>query len=615
MIDLEKMEKQLLDAPAIGIDIETCDPDLKKTGSGVRRTGFICGLSLSDKTNSFYLPVNHEQGFNYEPDIIRSVTSRILKSDVPKVGANIIYDLEYLSCWGCTEINGALLDVQVAEPLLDETALSYSLETLAKKYSLEGKKEIKLQQWASENLSKSAKVKSNIWRMPSELVAEYAEQDALLPLMILERQRVKLEEEDLSDLFHLESRLLEMLLAMKLRGVKVDLGRTLDAKEELTKKIQELEEEVFLLSGLEVNVYAAASIAAACDKLGLSYNRTAKTNAPSFTKAFLDKQTHPLFSLVAELKLFRKMRDTFLESILTHTTKGRIHCQFNQLKSDDFGTVTGRFSSSNPNLQQIPTRNKKIGNAIRSLFVPDPGETWYKMDYSAIEPRLSVHYSKSKAAQKIIDAIAQDKEKDIYQTLMEELPELDRGTIKTIYLGISYCMGNKTLSSRLGVGVEEGAKVLNAFNQKLPFLKNLSNAAIHTAKKTGEIQTLLGRKRRFNQWESSKDWGSVPLPSREEAKKAYGGSKRAFTYRAFNSIIQGGSADILKKAMVNLWDSGIFNEIGVPLLTVHDELDFSIPKGKEHLIKEVKNIMENPIELRVLLNVDVEKGPNWGEVK
>ena len=422
--------------------------------------------------------------------------------------------------------------------------------------------------------------------MPSEIVAKYAIMDALNALEIFEHQKVVLEKEGLTNIFLLESELLELTLEMRKKGVRVDIEKTEQLITQFEIELKQKKLALNSMAGYDVNVNAARSIQCFCDANKIKYMRTPKSGEPSFTKSFLRLEQNPFFKKILEIRELEKFTNTFLkQAILKYNIKERIHCQFNQLRSDKFGTVSGRYSSSNPNLQQIPARSEK-GKIIRSLFIPDEGERWVKADYSQIEPRVTLHYAWGQEAQKMRDMFFDNPSCDAYAPMMNMLPNISRATIKQLYLGLCYGMGQAALCKNLNMTEREGKELIRQFNIILPYLDNLNRRAKEKARRNGCIMTILGRRRQF---------------------------KYPFFYKALNALIQGSSADILKKAMLDVYR---YDRTLIPLLTVHDELDFSIPHSRVDFKREIKDIMENCVKtLRVPLHLDVEEGNSWGEVK
>ena len=614
---------QLPENTLISIDIETRDDGLKDYGPGVRRGSYIIGIAVAyadgvGRIHSWYLPFNHETGFNHDESAVKQwCKDNLCRPNQPKTGANLMYDLDFLWHWG-VRVTGPFYDIQVAEPLLDETRKSYSLNNIAKTYLDEEKTDEGLLDWVRNNIGGRIKDPySYIWRVPSEIIEGYAKGDVELPLRVFDIQKQELKRKNLWDLFMLEVELLPMLLDMRQKGVRIDVKKVQQLEIEYEREIGLAQTRLNDIAGIEVNPNAGASIALACDRLGIKYPLTAKTKAPSFTRPWMEGQSHELFKTLLDLRQFQKQQTTFLQgSIDKYLVNGRIHCLFHPLKSDSHGTVSGRFSSSNPNLQFIPARHPVLGPATRGLFLPEEGHTWAKFDYSAIEPRVTLHYAEGAVVDKAISMLKEDQSMDIYKPMMEMLPHLPRKVIKTIYLGTAYGMGSEKLSNQLGIPTHEAMKVIADFNRALPYIRNLSKACMQRADKVGYIRTFLGRRRHFNTFEPSfNKLKQPPLPRRAAAAKWGNRIRRAYTYKAMNALIQGTSADIMKKAMLDLYKSGVCDEIGVPMITCHDEVDFSIPPGNDKMIPEIKNIMENTVNLEVPLAVDVETGESWNVTK
>jgi DNA polymerase-1 len=611
----EELFPSLAGQGMIGLDLETKDPELRTQGTALHRgDARIAGVAVATETGfRRYYPVGHEEGPNLDRAKVMSWLQVQLATSQPKVGARLIYDYSFLAKEGI-KVEGPLYDVQVAEPLLDENRFQFGLEQLSRDYLGIGKQDEELDAYLVTRFGKK-NPKGSIWRAPASVVAPYAIGDVVQPLQIFAKQKVELVKQDLWDLFLMESKLIPMLAAMNLRGVRVDLDRTEAMLGELTKRQEKIEREIKRRTGIAPQIWAAASLQKIFDEIGLPYGRTPKTNQPSFTAHFLDRVSHPVVDLVLEARKLDKLRGTFLQGcILDHHVRGRVHCQFNQLKGEDGGAVTGRFSSSLPNLQFIPIRSE-TGRLIRSLFLPDEGQAWYKKDYSQIEFRLLVHDAEQldlPGAGDVAEQYRTNPDVD-FHLVVAEMAGLDRQKAKTINFGLAYGEGKDKLAAQLGLPIEEAEDLLRGYHKKVPFMRPLSQHCMGKAAKEGEIITLLGRKRRFNSWETT---------DRRTGKKTIlrhpiPGARRAFTHAALNARTQGSAADIMKQAMVETWESGVCDVLGVPQLTVHDELDGSLPKTKagREAVREMNRIMESAAHLRVPLRVDSGVGPNWGEAE
>jgi DNA polymerase I-like protein with 3'-5' exonuclease and polymerase domains len=598
----------LSDAKEIAVDLETYDPNIKDTGPGwAVGKGYIAGVAIAVEGWKGYFPIRHEGGGNFDERILKKQVQRIMDLPCDKIFHNASYDVGWLRWWG-VEVKGKIIDTLIAAPLIDENRFRYSLNELGKDYLKETKSEALLYEAAKEW---GVNAKAEMWKLPAMYVGPYAEQDADLTLRLWQHFKLELIKQELSSIFDLETRLFPCLLDMKTKGVRVDLDKADKIKKDLQKKEDFLLFQIKKDTGVDVDIWAAVSVAKAFDKLDIRYDRTLKSNQPKFDKNFLSTHKHPLAKMVVQAREFNKARTTFIDTILTHQHHGRIHADINQMRSDTGGTVTGRFSYSNPNLQQIPARNKDIGPLIRSIFVPDEGCKWGSFDYSQQEPRVLVHFAALtggglKGADEVIESY-KTEDPDFHQAVAD-MAGIDRRTAKTINLGMMYGMGKGKLSSELGLGKEDTEDLFAKFHANVPFVKQLMEQATRKADHVGFLRTLLGRKCRFDLWEPRAFGIHKALPL-WEAEKEYGRDlKRAWTYKALNRLIQGSSADMTKKAMVDLYEEGIIAHI-----QVHDELNCSIDSDGEK--NKIKEVMENTVELKVPLKVDAEIGPSWGEIK
>lgn len=614
----------------IAFDTETKDVDLIELGPGFRRGAHMIGCSVATHDRAWYFPFRHEvckeQNLNPE-NVIAWIKDQVARPGLLKVGANLLYDLDACSADGI-DIEGPFYDVQTTEALLNENRFEYNLDALGRDYTGRGKEEAMLAAWIAEAYGNRSNFREDLWRSPPCLVGFYGEQDARLPLQIRQQQIPLLEADDLMELNEMEQSLIPMLLAMRLRGVRVDLGRAQELEESLTKGIIRLQDRMDEFAGLPIDVDSATSLAAAFDKLGLEYPLTAKTKKPSFVKEWLEHHPSPIAKVITEQRTLKKFRDTFIRGhILGHHTNGRIHCVFNQNKGEGGGAVSGRFSSSDPNLQNIPTRDEEWGVAIRSIFLPDEGCNWAKLDWSQIEFRLVAHYGRGPTAEEVRRRYREDPTTDFHLAVAEMIwpakAAAMRKAAKSINFGLVYGMGEDTLANEVGIPVEKARPIFAEYHGKMPFIKagteSLYKEAQTLATSRGYIRTLLGRRRRFHLWEPyGKRAEFVRALPMKEAEAEWGHRiRRAFTHKALNGLIQGSAADLMKKAMVDYWGSAARRVLGAPMLTVHDELDFSEPMddaGRKALL-EVKEIMESAVRLKVPVIADTAWGPDWGHTK
>lgn len=627
----------------VGLDIETRDDLIRKFGIGARRGGYVVGVSFAiqwraeddpAQAQAFYLPIAHEGGGNldrehalqYLKDQARDFRGQI-------VGANLSYDLDYLLELGIRFTPSFFRDVQIAEPLLDENQMSYSLDNIAKRNGFIGKDEKQLKAAAK---SFGVDPKGGLWRLPAGYVGPYAERDASLPLELIAKQEERILKEAALDphdngrfqqMYDLESRLLPVLLDMRRRGVRINqrhLGKVEArcVREEAASMGAFSEAVGRTVDPADLN---RASITGPLleDALGVKLPRTEKSGAISVKVDVLRSfQGNPAVDALLRAKKYYKLRTTFVESIRNHMTDGRIHCTFRQLRGESAsgdlaGAGPGRLSSASPNLQQQPARDPEIGDFWRQLYLPDEGKEWACLDFSQQEPRWLIHFAELKGLPKAKEAAEQyrrDPSTDNH-TLMTRMihgarvDSMDpkefkqmRTAAKTILLGMMYGMGGAKLCGQLGlptrwmetnggkmieVAGPEGQDLIDKFNKGLPYVKMLAGTVEEAARKRGYIRTILGRRCRF------------PIGQ---------GGKPEFTYKALNRLIQGSSADQTKKAMVDAADAGFELQ-----LQVHDEFDLSIENHQQ--ARDLAEIMRNAVPANVPFKVDIEVGPSWGEIK
>ena len=594
----------LSDRKEIAIDLETRDPNLLTMGSGsVRGDGEVIGIAVAVEGWSGYFPINHEGGGNMDRGLVLDWFEEVLHTDATKIFHNAMYDVSWIRSMGY-QIRGGIIDTLIAASLIDENRWGYALNTLGREYVGMGKNEKILQEAAKEW---GINPKSEMWRLPAPLVGEYAEQDAVVTLKLWHALQHEISKQDLWDVFNLETNLFPCLVDMKFKGVRVDIDKAEATKAQLVDAEKDMHRDIQKLAGFDVEIWAAASIAKAFDIVKLPYDRTEK-GAPSFTKNFL--ATHPaeLPKLINQAREINKANTTFIDTILKHNHKGRIHSDINQIRSDDGGTVTGRFSYSNPNLQQIPARHKELGPLIRSLFIPEEGHKWGCFDYSQQEPRIVVHFAsllKLEGTQTIVDGY-NSGDADFHQ-MIADMAGIERKQAKTINLGLMYGMGKNKLMAELGLLKEAAEKLIKTYNQKAPFVRMLSDAVSRRADDSGKIRTIGGRLCHFDLWEPHGFGIKKPLPHADALREHGPGIKRAFTYKALNKLIQGSAADMTKMAMLALYQEGV-----IPHVQIHDELDISVASLED--ADKIIRIMEEAVELQVPNKVDYEEGSCWGDI-
>jgi len=597
----------------IAIDLETKDPRLRSHGPGwPTGNGEVVGIAIAYEGFNSYFPFGHEGGGNLDKSLIKKwFTREIAKYPADKIFHNAAYDVGWLKRLGI-EVEGRLIDTMLAAPLIDENRRYYSLNSVCYDYLGEMKSEAALREAAEEF---GVDPKAEMYKLPAAYVGEYAEADARLTLDLWKHLRAILSQEDLWQIFDLEAAVLPLCIDMTWNGVRIDLEQAERLKQKLLRETKAVLSKIKKETGLDCELWAAASIAKVFDYHKIPYGQT-KTGLPSFTKNFLQNHPHPVAQQIAEARETDKIGNTFLSSIFRYAENGRIHGHINQLRSEGGGTVSGRLSMSNPNLQQIPARNPRFAKAIRGLFLPEEGEKWASLDYSQQEPRILVHYASLTGKRGLtgsdlfVKAYRENPQTDFHQ-MVADIAKIPRKKAKVMNLALMYGMGQTRLAESLDVPVEEAKSLIQQYHQQVPFVKELMDSVqrhVGGPMGSGFVRSLLGRKCRFNLWEPNLFVTSKALPL-EQATIEYGNNiKRAYTYKSLNRLIQASASDQVKKAMAQIYKTG-----KVALIQIHDELAFSVKDLEE--AQALQEIMETCVELQVPSPTDAALGPNWGNLK
>lgn len=604
----------LKNAERISIDTETCDPHIKDMGPGaLRKDGFVCGFSVATDGFSGYYPIKHPGGNVENPDAAVRWLKDVCGTPCPKIGANLLYEKIWLKCDFDIDINGPCYDIQVIDSLIDENHKSYKLDDVAFRWLNEHKVEHLLYQAGIEVLkirppkakndetgkevdpvkAVISEVKANLWKLHSKWVGEYGEADATLPLRIIDKQLPVIKEQGLERVFEIETEILHILYLMWMKGVRIDKKKAVEARDMLSAEYAQTKIKLYSMAGQEVDIWSGPSIAAVCDKLGIPYLKT-KKGAASFEAEWLAEQDNAFFKTLLDSRQLDRSGSVFIEDkILKMAVGDRIHPQFAQVKGERGGTVSGRFSSSNPNCQQFPSRNERLAKIVRSLIIPEDGHFFASLDESAQEPRVTLHYaniSGCRGASDFVQTFIKNPRTDIHK-LVAGIANIDRKAAKTIGLGMTYGMGQKKLIEKLGLSSSEGYAMTGKYHEAMPYIKPLQMLVSNTADHRGYIKTILGRRCRFELF-GPRNWTDGIVPKKlDEAIKEFGMPvTRYFLHKALNRLIQGSSADMIKVSLVLLYRAGI-----VPNMTVHDENDFSF------------KTLEECIAARDIMTVDTAK--------
>ena len=604
--------------PKLALDIETYDPELPEKGPGTHRgQGFICGVGIGTETpngdKTHYFSFKHPDTPADERERNRAIIADILSSNNRKLGANLKYDIEWLNHEGFT-VNGKYDDVQLAEPLLDEYARSYSLESLAKKYSV-NRKLTKVLDDYNTIMGWQGKAIQNIWRMPAKVAEEYCTNDLILPLEIFTKQKMSLERQNLYKLYEMERDLTPLLLQLRRNGVRVDEKRLSSVTKFVTSEHWGVKQDLMAWAGYEINANSTTQLAKVFDYKGIPYPRKpptehmrlkgVKVGNPQLDKITLEvlSAKYPICKKILEYRHWDTMINLFLWPYSEMITDGRLYCQFHPLRSDSYGTVSGRFSCSKPNLQQVSAPKGGAGEGegeyddledagakgklLRQLFIPEEGHKWGKSDYSQIEYRCIAHYAKGKGSIELREHYNHDPKTDYHEYIMD-LTGFGRRDAKRLNFGGAFGIGVQSAASLFGWTMDEATTFMETYHKAAPYIKETRNAVSSVASQRGYIFTILGRKARVH-------------PSRK-------------LHSMFNRLIQGSAADLFKAAMLAAYNAGVFNTL-IPHLFVHDEVDNSVPNTKAgaEALGELVYIMENTTKLDVPVKVETHLGNNWEE--
>ena len=639
----------------VAVDIETYDPNLKTKGLGaIRNDGFICGIAVATGKDTSYFPLHHsdtELTMGKKLKIWKVLNEKIFQNEkITKVFHNAMYDVCWIRAVTGSMIKGRIVDTMIAASVIDENRFRYSLDALSKDYIGDSKYKYDLQQKTLEWSGGMVKdPMSNMHRLPSSIVKDYAKQDVDLTFKLWNLFDKKLDEvlytkengeqKTCRKIFELETKLFPCLVDMKFKGVRIDVQKAKKFGAHLKKRKDQIVTAIRKRTTKKIDIWAAASIKILLDHLDIKdYKVTPKSKMPQLPKDYLKTHKNKCLRMIAKAREYDKAANTFVDGLLDYVHNGRIHADINQIRSDSGGTVTGRFSMSNPNLQQIPARGY-MGKKMREMFLPEEGHDWASLDYSQQEPRIVVHYA-IKLGLPGTDELHKefDKEDADFHQIVADMAKISRTQAKTINLGLFYGMGKLKLQKELGLDRINARKLFDEYHNKVPFVRQLSQDLIQFAKDNRLLFTLHDRFCRFNKWETTdREWNpetnrfnEVPLYTEQEARQAFKAEilekykenkvdkdymehfekyyTPAFTYKALNRLIQGSAADMTKKAMVDLYERGV-----IPHIQIHDELCLSVKSNED--IQAVKEVMENTIILEIKNKVNYKKGKNWGIIK
>jgi DNA polymerase I - 3''-5'' exonuclease and polymerase domains len=606
-------------ARVIAFDTETKDPNLEDLGPGVYRRSVdgskLLGCSLAnDEGFSEYYNLGHYDCSAEERSKNVAYLKDQLGSDVPKLGQSIIYDIDWLENGEYDiKVRGKLGSIEIAEALLNETQHEYNMDFMGKKYLDRGKVKSLPERFCEENNLKGD-FRKWLWKMPYSVVRPYGAGDAALPIDIFAVQRPMLVEQEMLDLFDMESELVRVLVLMRKTGIRIDADKRDHNGLMVQNMVEEGEHSLFNRYG-DFNYNSPQQIAQILDREGILYPLTKPKLMPDshWTKggnpainAYFFKRYADEIPLVKELRDLRQARhhlDTFImgSHVKFVGPDGLIHAQFFNMRNDTLGalkgTRSGRLSGANPNLQQQPSKgvDEFWGQLCREDFIPFDNCWWGKLDYSQIEYKFMAHFAVGPGSDELRKAYNDNPKQDYHQYIMD-LTGLKRRYAKNLNFGVAFGMGAAHMAELFGWDLEYAEEIIRIYHERAPYIRATIDLVQKVARKRGYIKTFLNRRSHLI-----------------DPKKAY---------TMYCRLMQGSAADLLKKAMVESYHAGVFaedneDEDGLHLhATVHDELDTSIPKNKTGLdaFCEMQHIMETALTIRVPIQAEPEIGKNWADI-
>ncbi len=596
--ELEKLATVLENKKIFAIDTETTSKHPMQAD--------LVGISFSFRANQgFYIPIGHVQADSESDDekiikqpdreeILRIFKPLLENPDIKKVGQNIKYDYIVLSGFGIT-MQGILFDTMIASYLLNPSVRGHGLDQIA--MNLFGYKTI-----SYEEIAGKGKNEINFNQVPILKAVDYACEDADLTFMAYEHYKKEIKNNNLNDLMEsIEVPLITVLGNMEMQGIKVDRNALKHLSNIFALELKNLEKEIYALAGEEFNIKSSQQLGAILfEKLKLkAVKKTKKTKGYSTDVHVLTAlaKEHELPEKLLRYRTLGKLKSTYVDSLqkLINIETGRIHTSFNQTI-----TVTGRLSSSKPNLQNIPIR-KKEGKKIRKAFIPKPDHILISADYSQIELRVLAHCADDKI---LIKAFNNDEDihhrtaLEVFEVMPQFVTNDLRSQAKAINFGIVYGMSAFRLANDLNISRKMADTYIKNYFKRYAGVKTFIDTTIKETKKTCEVFTIFGRKRRLDDIKSSN------VNVRNFAQRA-----------AVNTPIQGSAADLIKLAMIKMEAALGKNHLNSKmLLSVHDEIIFETPfEEKDKLIDLAKEVMENVHPLKVPLKVNFGTGENWAQ--
>lgn len=606
----------------VAVDIETRDKGLQDDlGPGwVWLSGHICGVAVAwGEDKQLYFPIRHPETPCFDSQSFKRWLRDLFKQEETRfIFHNAGYDLGWLTTEFDSGMPAKIEDTAAMAAIVDENRFSYALDALCKDYGLPGKDEQLLKEAISVYRLKD--VKAEMWKLPAKYVGPYAEQDARATLNLYHVLKELILVDGTGRAYRLETELIPMIMEMRRRGIRVDTSRAEEAVELFARKRDEVLAEISRGIGGATTMESIRSpdwLVKSFDAEQIPYPTTAKGN-PSFTADWMATSEHWLPKLITRAKKLEDASSKFFSNyILEFTKKGRVHPSIHQFRSEGGGTRSHRFSYSAPPLQQAPSRDGEFAPIFRGVFLPEAGEVWCALDYSQQEYRLIVHYAETMRLTRAADAgdSYRNNPNTDFHSLVAEMSGLTRKRAKDTNFAKAYGAGVGQFAIMAGMTEEEAAAVMKQYDERLPFVKELAYRCQEMAERNGYIIMIDGAKSHFDFWEArDRNIHGTPVSKSVARSKVSDKNdpwfqkviRRAYCHKACNRLIQGSAARMTKIAMRNCWNEGL-----VPLLSVHDELDFSFTNKED--ADRAQQIMIDAVKLTVPVKVDAEFGVSWGD--
>ena len=573
------------EAKDIVFDVETTGVDWKHNDI----IGYVVGVS-STPGDVHYIPTNHTGGGNFpgaeafEADLIRALDRR---TNLRIFGHNITFDAN-MSYKRGVYLGRRLFCTMNTQALLDEHTVGFSLENVARIHGVTPKKSEVMYQHIARTFSVPAtkNAMEHFHKLPGTdpMVVEYAEGDGITTFELAMKQIAEVEKQDLWQVVNMENELLWTLVRMEQRGIKVDEERLAGLHKDVSAKV----EEAYRGFPDDFNPKSTPSVGKYLKDKGIEGGPVTANGNPSYAEAYL--KTFPEGRDILNLRKWKNLNSTFIQPLIeNHLFKGRVHPQLNPNRSDQYGTISGRLSCSNPNLQQVPKRDKERAKLFRTVFVPDEGFTMFEDDWSQCEPRLFAHYSRDP---ELLAGYNADPPRDVH-TIVSDMLGVDRQFGKTLNMGLFNGMGAPALSGHLDVSLNRAKELLDGWNSLFPSIGKFRNRAADVFSQRGYVRTLLGRKCRLD--------------------------NPRFAHKAVSRIIQGGNADIMKYKLVEL--DKFYEYVGntIQLLsTIHDaalgQFNDEVPSFALETARDIMvDVNGPPFNLSLPFAVDRSFGATWSE--